>query len=48
MYESVLRILPIFTFLSDITYETLLHRGFVWNEKKTFNSMVTYFLLFNP
>ena len=32
--ESILKILSIFTFSSDITYETLLHRGFLWNEKK--------------
>ena len=34
MYESILKILSVFTFFSDITYERLLRRGFVWNKIK--------------
>ena len=34
MYESILKILSVFTFFSDITYETLLRRGFVWKKIK--------------
>ena len=35
MCESILKILSIFAFSFDITYEILLRRGFVWNGKKT-------------
>ena len=41
MCESILKILSIFTFFSDVTYETLIRRGFVWNEKKNFYLQLT-------
>ena len=45
MCESFLKI-SIFTFFSDITYETLLLRGFVWNEKKNFFYLIRCWFIF--
>ena len=47
MREIVLKILSIFTFFSDITYETLRCRGFVWNEKKIFCFILCWFIFFH-
>ena len=48
MCESILKILSIFSFFSDATYEILLRRGsFEMKKENLFNSMLIYFLLFN-
>ena len=46
MCESVLKILSVFTFFTDISYETLNRRGFVWNERKHFYSIRFWFIFF--
>ena len=48
MCESILEI-SILIFLSDVTYETFLRRGWFETKKSTFlfHSMLIYFLLFS-
>ena len=47
MCESALKILSIFNYFSDITYETLHRRGFVWNERKHFYLIQCWFIFFH-
>ena len=49
MCESILEILSVFIFFSDITYETLLRRGSFETKKSIFlfRCILIYFLLFS-
>ena len=42
MYESILKMLSIFTFFSDITYEIFLRRGSFETKKKKKNIFIEF------
>ena len=46
MYESILKISSIFTFFSDITYETFFHRWLFETKKKHFYLIWCWFIFF--